>query len=98
MSIGIRHLLNGRRESNMTIIQKSTFCAILVLCSSVAFANNTTNNITHSKDIPQRKPQSMMTLASADFQFSIIEEHDGRVLVHGRRGGGIKARRVSLRR
>ncbi len=98
MSIGIRHLLNGRRESNMTIIKKSTLCAVFVLCSSVAFANNTTNTTTHSKDIPQGKSQSTMTLASADFPFSILEEHDGRVLVQGRRGGGIKARRVSLRR
>lgn len=82
----------------MTIIKKSTLCAIFVLCSSSAFANNTTNDNKHLKSIPQGKSQSIMTLASADFPFSIIEEHDGRVLVHGRRGGGIKARRVSLRR
>ncbi len=74
----------------MSIIKKSALCAVLLLFANTAFAKNTTELSNFTKN----KPQSIMTITSADFSFDSIDEMDGRVLVRG----GVRARRVSLRR
>jgi hypothetical protein len=84
-------------RTNMTLIKKSTLCAVIFLCSNAAFASNVNNHTTNLTHTTTDKPQSIMTVASADFSFTTIEEHDGRLVSYGRRGG-LNARRVSLRR
>ena len=79
----------------MTFIKKSALCTVFVFFSNTVFAND----ITEHSYLLKNKPQSIMTLASADFSFDSLDETDGRVLIRGTGGrGGIRARRISLRR
>ena len=63
---------------------------MVLLFSNTAFAKNTTE----LSNFIKTKPQSTFTITSADFSFDSIDEMEGRVLVRG----GVRARRVSLRR